>query len=60
MAGEILGNLFVEYLQSNPKQFFEWNMNTKDFLRNITFKTRERSIFKNYRNNLHSLYWSSL
>ena len=59
-AGEILGNLFVEYLQTNSKQFFEWDMNEKDFLRNITFKTRERSIFKNYRNNLNSLYWSSL
>lgn len=59
-AGDILGSLFIEYLQTNSKQFFEWDMNEKDFLRNITFKTRERSIFKNYRNNLNSLYWSSL
>ena len=59
-AGEILGNLFVEYLKNNKEQFFEWNLHKKDFLRNITFKSRQRSIFKNYQENLSSLYWSSL
>lgn len=35
------------YLKTNSKQFFEWNIHEKDFLRQITFKTYERSIFKN-------------
>ncbi|KJU70976.1 hypothetical protein UC77_11960 [Clostridium baratii] len=59
-AGEIMGNLFVDYLKNSNNQFFEWDINKKDFLRNITFKTRQRSIFKNYQENLSSLYWSSL
>lgn len=59
-AGEICGNLFVDYLKTSDKQFFEWDMEKKDFLRNITFKTRERSIFKNYKENIASLAWSSL
>ena len=58
--GETIGNLFVDYLRNNPIQFFEWDMEKRDFLRNITFKTKERSIFKNYQENLASLYWSSL
>ncbi|WP_459833898.1 hypothetical protein [Clostridium carnis] len=59
-AGETMGNLFVDYLKNSNDQFFEWDINKKDFLRNITFKTRQRSIFKNYQENLPSLYWSSL
>lgn len=59
-AGDICGNLFVDYLKTSNKQFFEWDMEKKDFLRNITFKTRERSIFKNYKENIISLAWSSL
>lgn len=59
-AGDICGNLFVDYLKTSSKQFFEWDMEYKDFLRNITFKTRERSIFKNYKENITSLSWSSL
>lgn len=58
--GETIGNLFVNYLKNNPIQFLEWDMEKRDFLRNITFKTRERSIFKNYQENLTSIYWSSL
>lgn len=58
--GERIGKLFVEYLKNNPVQFMEWNMEKGDFLRNMTFKTKERSIFKNYKENLASLYWSSL
>ena len=59
-AGDICGNLFVDYLKTSSKQFFEWDMENKDFLRNITFKTRERSIFKNYKENITSLAWSSI
>lgn len=29
-AGGICGNLFVEFLKTNPKQFFEWNIHEKD------------------------------
>ena len=35
------------------------DMEEKDFLRNYTFKTYERSIFKNYRENVTSLAWGS-
>lgn len=59
-AGEIVGNIFVDYLKKSPNQFFEWDMNKRDFLRNMTFKTRERTIFKNYKENLRFMYWESL
>lgn len=58
--GVILGNIFVEFLRNSSKQFFEWDITRTDFLRTITFKTRQRSIFKNYKENLPSLYWSSI
>lgn len=58
-AGAILGRLFKQYLTTNPIQFFEWDMNKRDFLRNFTFMTKERSIFKNYQQNLISLEWGS-
>ncbi len=59
-TGILLGDLFVDYIKNNPNQFFDWDINNKDFLRNLTFKTRQRSIFKNYRESLPSLYWSSI
>lgn len=59
-TGERLGNLFVEFVKNNQNQFFEWDIKNKDFLRNMTFKTRQRSIFKNYKDELQSLYWSSI
>lgn len=59
-AGDICGNLFVEFLKTNPKQFFEWNIHEKDFLRQITFKTYERSIFKNYKETLNFMDWNSI
>ena len=58
--GEKLGDLFVRFLTNNSKQFFEWEIDQEDFLRNMTFKTRQRSIFKNYRENLLSLNWGSI
>ena len=59
-SGVSLGNIFVEFLRNSSDQFFEWDINKTDFLRNITFKTRQRSIFKNVNENLPSLYWSSI
>lgn len=58
--GTLVGNVFIEFLLNSPNQFFEWNINKNDFLRNITFKTRQRSLFKNFKDNLHSLHWSSI
>lgn len=58
--GKRVVNIFVEFLHNSTSQFFEWNTNKRDFLRNITFKTRQRSIFNNFQENLPSLYWSSL
>lgn len=59
-AEDVCGNLFVDFIKNSDKQFFEWDMNEKDFLRNYTFKTFERSIFKNYHENITSLAWGSL
>ncbi len=59
-AGDICGDLFVEFLKNNNEQFFEWDLANKDFLRNITFKTYERTIFKNYKESMNFLYWGSL
>lgn len=59
-AGDICGNLFVGFLKTNQKQFFEWNIHEKDFLRQITFKTYERSIFKNYKETLNFMDWNSI
>lgn len=59
-AGDICGNLFVDFLKTSPKQFFEWNIHEKDFLRQITFKTYERSIYKNYKETLNFMDWNSI
>lgn len=59
-AGELCGNLFIDFLKNSPEQFFEWNIENGDFLRDITFKTYERTIFKNYRDNLNFMDWGSL
>lgn len=59
-AGDICGNLFVEFLKTSSKQFFEWSIHEKDFLRQITFKTYERSIFKNYKETLNFMDWNSI
>lgn len=58
--GMKLGNIFIEFLRNSPKQFFDWDIKETDFLRTITFKTRQRSIFRNYKENLPSLYWGSI
>ena len=56
----VLTGLFKDYLQNNPDQFFDWDMKKYDFLRNLTFKTHEKSIFKNYKENSMSLAWGSI
>lgn len=59
-VGEICGDLFVSFLKNSNTQFFEWDIEQRDFLRDITFKTYERSIFKNYKENLNFMNWSSI
>lgn len=56
---QILISFFKEYLQNNPKQFFDWDIDSNDFLRTLTFKTHEKSIFKNYKENAISWDWGS-
>ena len=56
---KILISIFKEYLQNNPKQFFDWDIDSNDFLRTLTFKTHEKSIFKNYKENVISWDWGS-
>lgn len=59
-CADIALDVFVDYLRNNDEQFFEWDMLSKDFLRTITFKTHEKSIFKNYKENIVSLVWGSI
>ena len=56
----VLIGLFKEFLQNNTEQFFDWNLERNDFLRFLTFKTHEKSIFKNYKENAISLAWGSI
>lgn len=56
----ILIDMFKNYLQNSPMQFFDWNIERNDFLRTLTFKTYEKSIFKNYKENAISLAWGSI
>lgn len=59
-CADIALDVFVDYLKNNGEQFFEWDMSRKDFLRTITFKTHEKSIFKNYKESVASLVWGSI
>ena len=56
---DVLIDIFKEFLQNSTKQFFNWDMDNSDFLRILTFKTHEKSIFKNFRENAISLAWES-
>lgn len=53
-------SLFIDFLKNNNKQFYEWDLDSKNILREITFKTHERSVFKNYGNNLNYMNWTSI
>ena len=59
-CADIALDVFVEYLRNSDEQFFEWDMTRKDFLRTITFKTHEKSIFKNYKESIVSFAWGSI
>ena len=55
-----LVGIFKSYLENNSIQFFDWDIDRNDFLRTLTFKTHEKSIFKNYKENAFSLAWGSI
>lgn len=55
-----LVDIFKNNLQNSPIQFFDWDIERNDFLRTLTFKTHEKSIFKNYKENAISLAWGSI
>lgn len=59
-CADIALDVFVDYLRDSDEQFFGWDMLSKDFLRTITFKTHEKSIFKNYKESIVSLAWGSI
>lgn len=59
-CGQILVNIFKSYLQNSTFQFFNWDIKCNDFLRTLTFKTHEKSIFKNYKGNAIALAWGSI
>ncbi|MFA0815701.1 MAG: RNA-directed DNA polymerase [Anaerofustis sp.] len=42
-------NLFKNYLSTNPEQFFIWDISNIKLLKQITYRTHERTIFKNYK-----------
>lgn len=39
--------LFVDFLKNEPLQFFSWNHTGRSMMRQITYRTHERTIFKN-------------
>ena len=55
-----LVDIFKNYLQNSPIQFFDWDIERNDFLRTLTFKTHEKSIFKNYKENAITVAWGSI
>ena len=45
-AGDICGNLFVEFLKTNSKQFFEWNIDERDFYDRLLLKLTKEAYLK--------------
>ncbi|MEG1205892.1 MAG: RNA-directed DNA polymerase [Oscillospiraceae bacterium] len=41
--------IYCDFLQTSSEQFFSWDINNRSLLREITYRTHERTIFKNYR-----------
>lgn len=48
-TSEICINLVADFLLNNNKQFFEWDIDHNDLLKQITFRTQQRTVFKNYK-----------
>lgn len=47
-SADICKYLLKDYLLNNKKQFFEWEIEKSSLLKKISYKTYERSIFRNY------------
>jgi hypothetical protein len=41
--------LFCDFLDQNSNQFFCWDITSKDILRKITYRTHERTLFRNFK-----------
>lgn len=41
--------IFIEYLENSSNQFFDWDIEAKNMLREITYRTHERTVFRNFR-----------
>lgn len=52
--------IFKKYLLENEKQFFDWNIEEKNLMKEITYKTYERTIFKRQFSNFEYFNWGSI
>jgi hypothetical protein len=41
--------IFCDFLKYSTKQFFSWDVESRNLLKEITYRTHERTIFRNYR-----------
>jgi hypothetical protein len=57
---DISAFLFGEYLRKETKQFFEWDIENKALLKEMTYKTLKRTIFRNYNGNLRFMEFNSI
>lgn len=51
-------NLVGNFLKNSDKQFFEWDIDNRELLKQITFRTYQRTIFKNYKYNVYNEFTS--
>lgn len=54
-ADEIVSFLVGDFLKNNDKQFFEWDILSVNLLKEITFKTLKRTLFKS--NNFNNILY---
>lgn len=59
-ADKIAYYLFGEYLKHESKQFFEWKIEDKKLLKEMTYKTFRRTLFRNYNGKSRLLEFASL
>jgi hypothetical protein len=49
IADNISITIFRDFLKQSPEQFFLWDIESGNLLKEITYRTHERTIFRNYR-----------
>jgi len=59
-AADICTYLLGDFFVNSSSQFFEWDISKRNLLKEITYKTYERSLFKNYKFNYNFMEFSSL